>query len=75
MAVISNSQIFQWTLGGLTLVPRFFTLSDTQEGVKITPTYISSSVAHTKKIPKSIPIFSRPSVSMVLTIMLPEVGM
>ena len=44
-------------------------------GGKITPRCISSSVAPRKKIPTAIPMFSRSSVSMMQTVMSPEVGM
>ena len=44
-------------------------------GVKLPPTCISSSAAPRIKIPTAIPMFSRSSFSMVLTVMSPEVGM
>jgi len=56
--------------------PGFITPSHVQRGGgKITPRCISSSVAPRKKIPMAIPMFSRSNVSMVQTVMLPEVGM
>jgi len=45
------------------------------EGVKLPPTYISSSVAPMLKISTAIPMFSRSNLSMVLTVMSLGVGM
>jgi len=43
------------------------------EGVKLSPRCISSSVVPRKKIPMAIPMFSRFSVSTVLTVISPDV--